>query len=166
MKTKNILVPTDFSLASLTAINNLLHKHPDQKFNISMVHFMQVSDSITELLMLSRRASEYQHITQEFEDQLGNLKRLKKDQLVNVSYEFFYGSTVAVFKNFLEAKDIESVVSVKDHTYNKLNRYSVDPELLIQKCKYPVIEVSAVMVPVVTVAARVAAPQVEELEEV
>jgi hypothetical protein len=43
MKTTNILIPTDFSVASLNAVNVLLEK-ADQRFNIVLVHFLQLSD--------------------------------------------------------------------------------------------------------------------------
>jgi len=147
MKTTNILIPTDFSLASLTTVTNLLQKQPDQKFNIVLVHFMQLSDSISELLMLSRRATDYQHISTEFDEHLNVLRRQKKDQLLTLGYEFFYGSTVAVFKNYLEAKEIDTIVMLKGHNYQKLTNYSIDPAVLVQKSNYPVIELASHILP-------------------
>src|SRR4051812_4045176 len=105
MKTTNILIPTDFSLATLSTVNTLLAKHPEQKFNITLVHFLQLSDSITELLMLKRRSREYLHIGSEFEDRLTYLRQQYPQQIGVLYAEFFYGSTVAVFKNYLEAKE-------------------------------------------------------------
>lgn len=147
MKTTNILIPTDFSLASLTAVNNLLQKQPDQKFNIVMVHFMQLSDSISELLMLSRRATEYQHVNSDFEQHINVLRSQRKDQLITLGYEFFYGSTVAVFKNYLEAKEIDSIGMLHGHIYKKLTNYSIDPAILVQKSNYPVINLSSQILP-------------------
>jgi hypothetical protein len=144
MKTTNILIPTDFSLATLSTVNTLIAKHPDQKFNFYLVHFLQLSDSITELLMLQRRSREYLHIGSEFEDQLTFLRQQHPQQIGTLHAEFFYGSTVAVFKNFLEAKDIDMIAMLNGHTYQKLTANSIAPELLVQRSGYPVLSLSAI----------------------
>ncbi len=137
MKTTNILIPTDFSLASLNAIMGLIKKHPDERFNISLVHFFKLSDSESELLMLSRRSREYSLISQEFEDRLDDIRNNFPQQINRINAEFFYGNTVAVFKNFLEARDIDTIVCLDCHEYKKLNKNSIDPQMLVQRsgCK-------------------------------
>jgi hypothetical protein len=149
MKTTNILIPTDFSLASLNAISAFIQQqpNPDQRFKISLVHFLQLSDSISELLMLSRRSREYQYISAEFEEQLANYRRQYPGQIAMLHTEFFYGSTVAVFKNYLEAQQIDKIVALHEHPYQKLTQNSIDPTLLLQRSGYELLIVKPVSQP-------------------
>ena len=133
METTNILIPTDFSLASLNAVTALIKKHPEQKFNIFLVHFLSLSDSISDLLMLSRRNREYQHISPEFEQQVNAFRQCHPQNIIRIHAEFFYGNTVAVLKNYLEARDITTIAALHDHTYLKLTKNSIDPTLLMQR---------------------------------
>jgi hypothetical protein len=135
MKTTNILIPTDFSLASLKAIPALLEQQPGQQFNITLVNFLGLSDSISELLMLSRRNREYEHVTQEFLDECSRLSRQYSNQLLSLQTEFFYGTTVAVFKNYLEVREINQVARLKDHNYQKLTPLSYEPGPLLERSK-------------------------------
>lgn len=143
MKTKSILIPTDFSLATLNCVSGFLDKNPDQKFEVTMVHFLQLSDSISELLMLSRRNREYQHISNEFEEAMDKLRKKYASQLTTLHAEFFYGSTVAVFKNFLEHKEIDAILMLHGHQYAKLAENSIDPYLMVERSGYPVLTISA-----------------------
>ena len=137
METTNILIPTDFSLASLNTIMGLVKKHPEERFNITLVHFFKLSDSEAELLMLARRNREYTHISQEFEDQLNDIRKNFPQQVARVHAEFFYGNTVAIFKNYLEARNIETIVCLDCHNYNQLTKNSLDPQMLVKRsgCK-------------------------------
>jgi hypothetical protein len=145
MKATNILIPTDFSLASLNAVTALVQQNPDQRFNIVLVHFLQLSDSITELLMLSRRSREYQHISPEFEAQLNELRTAYSDQITTIGTEFFYGSTVAVFRNYLETKQTERIIMLQGHSYAKITANSIDPTLLLQRsgCRLAILKPNA-----------------------
>jgi hypothetical protein len=138
MKTTNILIPTDFSLASLKAIPALLQQQAGQKFNITLVNFLGLSDSISELLMLSRRSREYE---------CTRLSREYSEQIEHLTTEFFYGNTVAVFKNYLEAREIDQVARLRDHTYAKLTALSYEPGTLLERCKCRVINLAPYIVP-------------------
>jgi hypothetical protein len=141
METTNILIPTDFTLSSLNAVTGLLKKHPEKRFNITLVHFFKLSDSESELLMLARRNREYMHITAEFEDQLNAIRSNFSQQIGRVYPEFFYGNTVAIFKHFLEARGIETIVTLNGHTYKQLTKNSIDPQLLVKRSGCQLIDI-------------------------
>jgi hypothetical protein len=141
MKTTNILIPTDFSLTSLQAIPALMQRQPGKKFNILLVNFLGLSDSISDLLMLSRRSREYEHITQEFMDECKRLAAQYPNQIDNLQTEFFYGNTVAVFKNYLEAREIDQIAKLKDYNCALLTPNSYEPTQLLERSKYPVLTV-------------------------
>lgn len=147
MKTKNILIPTDYSVATLNCVSGFLDKNPDQKFQIIMVHFLQLSDSISELLMLSRRNREYQYISNDFEAAMDKMRKRYADQITSLHAEFFYGSTVVVFKNFLEHNGIDAILLLHGHQYEKLAENSIEPHLMVERSGYPVLTISAPVKP-------------------
>lgn len=140
MKTTNVLIPTDLTVISLKVIPALIQQQPDTKFNITLVNFLGLSDSITELLMLSRRSREYEHITQEYIDECTRLVRTYGEQIENLNTEFFYGNTVAVFKNFLEARQFDQIAKMPNHRYEKINENSYDPDRLLERSGCKVID--------------------------
>jgi hypothetical protein len=61
---------------------------------------------------------------------------MEKDfsHLINrIHIDIFYGSTVAVFNNYLDAHEVDAIVPPHDN-YQLLFKNSIDPEVLIQKC--------------------------------
>ncbi|HEY0610546.1 MAG TPA: hypothetical protein VGD35_12840, partial [Chitinophaga sp.] len=63
---KNILIPTDFSIRSLDLVKAAVHAGINEPMNILLVHCFKMSDNIQELMMLSRRMKDYEHISDEF----------------------------------------------------------------------------------------------------
>ena len=145
MKATNILIPTDFSLTSLKVIPALLQQQPAQQFNIVLVNFLGLSDSITDLLMLSRRSRERELITQEFMDECTKLSREYADQILCLQTEFFYGTTIAVFKNYLEAREITQIAKLNNYQIEKLTSLSYDPDLLLERSQYKVVSLAPVV---------------------
>ncbi|HEX8022384.1 hypothetical protein [Mucilaginibacter sp.] len=143
MKTLNIIIPSDFTLSSLNIIPVLAERYPKEKLNISLVHFLQLSDSISDLLLLSRRSREYQLISDEFYAGCTMLKSDYANQITNITPDFFYGNTVAVFKNYLEAKEIDLIAMPENHSYQRLTPNSFDPCILMERSRYKMITLKA-----------------------
>jgi hypothetical protein len=157
---KTLLIPTDFNVKSLNCIPGLIQQYAPQKLNIILVHMMKITDNIHELLMLSRRSAEHQHISGEFYNACALLKREHANSINNIRIEFFYGSTVAVFKNFLEANEVDSIVMLQDYPYAMLNKNSIEPAILVNRSGINVVEANC------TAPAKPIAAEVEEkLEE-
>jgi len=99
----------------------------------------KLSDSISDLLMLSRRSREYEFISEEF---YAGLKALKQECGVKlVKIEFFYGSTLKVFKHFLESNEITHILDATNHPVSLLNKASIHPSEFIHKCGIPLLMV-------------------------
>lgn len=141
MKTLNILIPSDFTLSSLNIIPALVERYPKQKLNITFAHFLQLSDSISDLLLLSRRSREYRLISDEFYAGCTMLKNDYPDQIVNLTPDFFYGNTIAVFKNYLEAKETDLIAMPDGHDYANLTPNSFNPAILMQRSGYKTLAV-------------------------
>jgi hypothetical protein len=137
---KTLLIPTDFTQQSIQGIPALGRQFYPQKVNVVLVHMLKITDDIGELLMLSRRTVEYRHIPDNFYLRCRELEN-KYNYLINkISITFFYGSTVAVFNNFLEANEIDAIVSPHDN-YQLLFKNSIDPAVLIAKSGIEVVPV-------------------------
>jgi hypothetical protein len=138
---KNILIPTDFDIKALTSISELCRQTKNDDLQLIFVHVFNISDSIGDLLMLSRRNREYQYVSDEFYQECEMLKATFP-HVKSIKIEFFYGSTVRVFRNYLETHLIDSVFDLKNCSFKPLNKLSVDPTTLIEKSRLEVIKLS------------------------
>lgn len=130
---KTVLVPTDFNLESTKIVDALIQNQGAEKLNIIFVHAFKLSDSITDMLMLSRRSRDYENISDEFYEALNRLKKQYSNNIDNISIEYFYGSTVAAFKNFIEAFGVDAVAYLKNYKFVPINKYSIDPKYLTER---------------------------------
>ena len=137
---KTILIPTDFNASALNCIPELCASMKEKDLKIIFVHLFRLSDSITDLLMLSRRSREFEHISDDFHDGCQKLKATFPE-IKSIRIEFFYGSTLSMFKNFLEANDVDCILHPDFCTCEKLNKTSVDPASLVAKSGLPTVTI-------------------------
>jgi len=130
---KTILVPTDFNIESTKIIDALLQNLPGTQLNIIFLHAFKLSDSITDMLMLSRRSRDYDNISDDFYNILNQYKENYPLQIGAIGIEYFYGSTVAAFKNFIENFEVEHIAYPVDYNFKSINKYSIDPKILIER---------------------------------
>jgi len=143
---KTVLVPTDFNLESTKIIDGLTLFQPYETFNIVFVHAFKLSDSISDMLMLSRRSKDYENISDDFYNTLDAYKKKYASQLNNISIEYFYGSTVAAFKNFIENFDVDFIAYPKDYSFKAINKFSIDPKILTARCGCEVLEMNVMSI--------------------
>ena len=130
---KNILIPSDFSLQSLACIEDLVHKFRSEQLNIVFVHVFLLSNSVVDLMLLSRRRKEYTYISDEFWSSCKRMESRYWQQINSIKVDCFYGSTVAVFKNYLESHKIDLIVYPQQYHFQQLSKESFDPAKLIAK---------------------------------
>jgi hypothetical protein len=143
---KTVLVPTDFKLESIKIIDALVQYQKNETLNIIFVHAFKLSDSITDMLMLSRRSRDYENVSDEFYQQINQAKAKYPSQINAIGIEYFYGSTVAAFKNFIEAFDVERIAYLKEYNFTPINKYSVDPKILTARAGCEVIQLNTLSV--------------------
>jgi hypothetical protein len=139
---QTLLIPTDFNTKSVDCIPELTQRYYPEKVNILLVHMMKITDCAQELQILSRRSAEYQHISEEFYTTCTTLKHKYADRINDIRVDFFYGSTVASFKNFLEVNEVDSIIMLENYIYNQLNKDSIQPGILVSRSGVEVINVS------------------------
>ena len=143
---KTVLVPTDFKLESIKIIDALIQHQKNETLNIIFVHAFKLSDSITDMLMLSRRSRDYENVSDEFYQQINQAKAKYPSQINAIGIEYFYGSTVAAFKNFIEAFDVERIAYLKEYNFTPINKYSIDPKILTERAGCEVIQLNTLTV--------------------
>ncbi|MGF1924848.1 MAG: hypothetical protein ACQUHE_11775 [Bacteroidia bacterium] len=136
---KTVLIPTDFNVESIKIIDafNLNYNLEDVTF--IFLHAFKLSDSITDMLMLSRRSRDYENISEEFYLGMEATKQKYPKLIKNIGIEYFYGSTVVAFKNLLEALSVDAILYPENHSFHAINKFSVDPKILTSRCGYPVV---------------------------
>ncbi len=132
---KKILVPTDFTGKSIDILTDYLLSNPTTKVNVTFFCGIKLSDSITDLLLLSRRTKEIEIVPKSFKNCCKCI--LEEFNMVeNLRIEFFYGHTMALFRNFLDANRIDEIVYDPKLVLEKLNKSSLDLIDIINKCKW------------------------------
>jgi hypothetical protein len=130
---KNVLIPTDFSIRSLNLVKAAVQTNLDEPLNIVLVHFFKMSDNIQELMMLSKRMKDYDNISEAFKATCRELEDSYPQRINAIRIECFYGSTLAVFKNYLFGNGISLIIYDEHFRYKKVNKNSIDPLNIIKK---------------------------------
>nr|WP_294876169.1 hypothetical protein [uncultured Pedobacter sp.] len=138
---QTILIPTDFNPTSVNCIPTLCKQLPEQELNFIFIHMFKLSDRMGDLLMLSRRNREYKYVSQEFYDQCELMKQTYS-VIKAIKIEFFYGSTVGMFRDYLENAGVNQILDPSYCSTGKLNSNSIDPALLVQRSGTPVIHIN------------------------
>lgn len=112
---KNILIPTDFTIKSLKLINRAVARFPDTALHITLVHALEPDHSISGLLMLNKRLNVHSLYTTAFLEACEVLRNKYGPAIEKIKVEFYYGSTKAYCKSFLEARNIDAILFAEDY---------------------------------------------------
>ena len=134
-----ILIPTDFNEKSVQRSQDILENFKDEKVKLIFFHAYTLTDSITDLLMLTRRTAEYGQIPEAFHKACHELRQQNKATIAGVGIEYYYGNTIASFRNFAEAQEVDAIFYPADYQFRKISKYSLDPAVLIGRSGLPVI---------------------------
>ncbi|RZJ90152.1 MAG: hypothetical protein EOO20_09005 [Chryseobacterium sp.] len=141
---RNILIPTDFSVSSFDCFPAICQQQHHEDLNFIFVHMFRLSDSITDLLMLSRRSREFERVGEEFYERANQMKGFFP-QIKAIKIEFLYGTTLAMFRDFIEVNAIDCVLEAQCCFLEKIHKASIDPLVLIEKSGLPVLSVKRVV---------------------
>lgn len=133
---KNILVPTDLSIRSLSYLHNLAEK-TDGNVNIILMHALKMPDSILDLWTFTKSGRHHTLITGDFREACEVMKNKYATTIQSIQVEFFYGSTSPALRNFLSAHNIHEVAMPAGLPYQCPGRDSYNPESLLKKCRLP-----------------------------
>jgi hypothetical protein len=129
---KTIVIPSDFSLESVHVAEAIVRNERNE-VQIIFTHLFHVADDIQDLLFSNYRKKEYEFVSSEFNRQIAILKSMHPN-LVRIKTEFFYGSKLAGFKNFLDYNEADEIAYSGSYGIPKLSKSSIDALPVIKKC--------------------------------
>ncbi|MCF2447233.1 hypothetical protein L0657_24980 [Dyadobacter sp. CY345] len=136
---KTVIIPSDFSISSLQVAETIV-RNASEEVSILFIHLFHVADDIQDLLFSNYRKKEYEFVSEEFRRECEILKEVFPSTLKSINIEFFYGSKLAVFKNFLDYNNADYIGYSKSYGTPKLSKSSIDALPVILKCGLPLID--------------------------
>lgn len=134
----NILVPTDFSPASVGLAMQSV-KALNRPVNIILFHAFKMPYYYQDLV---RAAPPYTSLISDgFRQACKQLKDRYPRMIGIISFKCMRGETAAVFRHFTEANDIHFIVCPKDYQYNKVHEDSINPIPLFRKSRLPLVDI-------------------------
>jgi len=137
---KNILLPTDLTLASLYPVHEICRKHAGQPINIYVVHTLHMPTGIADLLFIQQRKP-YEMVSDQFTEALEMLRRKYAPALQLLSFEFLWSNTRLYLRHYMESRGIGSIYMLEDHPYRHRLPQSTPLLPVLHKCHSPIISV-------------------------
>lgn len=136
---RNVLIPTDFSIESLRVAEQALEALNDQTMTITLFHAFDINGFAPDMLGASRRLPYAHLLTDAFRNACKRLKDAHPQILQGIHFRHMYGNTTAVFRNFIDAHDIDMIVSPDNYAFSPITPQSVDPRSLFEKAGIPLL---------------------------
>jgi hypothetical protein len=136
----NILIPTDFTPASLKLAERALRNISDNKVSVVLFHAFDISAFPFELLRSGQKDPSSELLTEPFRQACKQLKDDHSHRISKIIVRCMNGSTRAMFKNFAEANDIDMIFCPDEYVFSKSHKQSVNPVNLFKKCGIPVVK--------------------------
>lgn len=133
--TKNILIPTDFTIESLNLFKTAAQQMEGGKANIVFFHAMVLENSIFELLFFSPQKCLEELIPKEFTDGCRIISNKYSSKITDFRFELFTGSGRRSFSNFLVGNEIDQVVIPDEYQFKRPHKGSIDPIPFLLECK-------------------------------
>lgn len=136
----NVLVPTDFTAASLKAVENALKNGNLGKCNLLLFHAFSLPVSGIDLLTRTQKDPATELMNEPFRQACKQLKDRYPARIGKILLRCMQGDTRAVFRNFAEANDVDLICCPDDFAFVPAHNRSVDPLYLFKKSGIPVLK--------------------------
>lgn len=135
----NILVPTEFTPASLKMAESALKNGSYEKCNLVLFHAFE-PPSPFDLLGAPYRDPSCELMTEAFRQACKQLKDDHAKKINKIMVRCMTGNTRPLFRNFAEAHDIDLIYCPEDYFFKPVHARSVDPLYLFKHCGIPVLK--------------------------
>lgn len=133
---KHILIPTDFTIASLKAVQAAVGAYEGEQLRITLFHLLEPNDIGS--LFRSMRNKHYEMITDDFNEACQILHNRHSTAISSIHIKFGFGTTVRYLENVLEGLRIDAIVHCSDLNLQETSRRSVAMLPLLLRSGYPV----------------------------
>jgi hypothetical protein len=135
---RNVLVPTDFSPASFDLAEKAIHTMGEQVLNITMFHAFQMPFFVSDLIGKQRQPY-HDLLTDAFRNSCKQLKQQFPKQVNSIVFKHLFGNTPAVFRNFVDANDIDLIVYPDQYEFRQVHPDSVNPDNMFKRSRVPLL---------------------------
>lgn len=139
----NVLVPTDFTAASLKLAEGVLKNENLRKCNLLLFHAFGMPASPFDYLGATQPNPATESMNEPFRQACKQLKDQYPDRIGKIIVRCLQGDTRAVFRNFIEANDVDLIYCPEDYVFVPVQQRSVDPRYLFKNCGVPVVKTAA-----------------------
>lgn len=141
---KTIVIPTDFTVQSLSVLKSVLSNNASNTtFDIILLHGLSLNDSIRDLLFSSKLQQIENLSNAEFEEACEVIKNKYDSQISSLRIDLFSGYNLSAFNNYLEGNRVVEIY-VSDKKLELTNKKSFDLSRFIAKSMANVITIDTV----------------------
>ena len=135
----NILFPTDFTAASFPLVASAIKKS-NQKINVILFHAFSLPSSPHDLLTSNYKKPEYTLMSESFRLACKQLKETYPQIINKINVSCMQGNSKALFRNFIDAKDIDFICCPEGYHYVSIQHQSINPISLFKNAGIPMIK--------------------------
>jgi len=128
----NILIPTDFTPAGFQMTAQAIERFKGRKLNIMLFHAFEMPDAF-DLLDRNRPKPYHNLLTETFRQSCRQIKEQYPKEVHKIAFNCMEGNSASMFRNFVEAHEIDCIVCPGSYRFVPANKKSVDPLPLFRK---------------------------------
>lgn len=140
---KTLLIPSAFDRESIVVAETALQAI-EGDVRLLFVHLFRMPDGVHDLLFSSYRKADYKYVTDRFRRDAEELRDQYSYKLKEVKWDFFYGNTMALFKNYLQYYDVRAIVYSESLGVRELNKNSMDILAIARKSGCRMVDIDGV----------------------
>ena len=134
----NILIPSDFTPASMKMAEQAV-KLLNRQVNIIFFHAFEMPFYHQDLIRNERQPWQ-ELLHDEFRQDCKHLKEQYSWLINNISFKYMQGDSNALFRNWIDANEIDMIVCPSDYVYSKIHSRSVNPIPFFRKSGLPLLQ--------------------------
>lgn len=136
----NVLIPTDFTANSLSWAAQAIKTEGCPKCNVILFHAFDLPSDPYDLLRGTAKDPAAEMMTEAFRQACKQLKDEHSDRIGKIIVRCMRGSTRWLFRNFVEANDVDMIYCPDNYVFVPIHSLSVNPTQLFKKCGVPVMK--------------------------
>jgi hypothetical protein len=154
---KTVLIPTDFSIESLTVLKNyLIEAESYVSYDIILLHGTHLNDSISDLLFFSKGKILNELTNEAFEEACKILKNKFASKINSLRKDLFTGYNQSAFNSYVEANRVEVACVPANYEWKWSNKKSFNLMPYITKSEVSVEEIGWKRLPNIPEKAKLA----------
>lgn len=133
----NLLIPTDCSVNSVKEVEQAVKSLAGRKVNIVLFHAFSMPVSSLDLITGAHKHPYNEVMNENFRQACKQLKDKYPQSIQKINFKYMLGDTLAVFRNFADANDIDMIHVPETYNYVKIHQRSLNPLSFFNKCGIP-----------------------------